>query len=168
MIALNSLNTLSEDAFTGTLDGIFEHSPWIPRASFAATPFETWDALYTSLCEVVDTAPETKQLELIRAHPDLAGKLAVANKLTEHSTTEQQSARLDQLSPERFTAMQSMNDAYKAKFGFPFIICVKDNTQDSIFKNFEARLDNSLEEERLAALTQIKRIGWHRLTGTVS
>lgn len=168
MIDLKTLNSLSQTDFKQTLDGIFEHSPWIPQASHADAPFKDWEALYTGLCTVVDNASETKQLELIRAHPDLAGKLAVANQLTEHSTTEQASARLDQLSPERFASMQTMNDAYKAKFDFPFIICVKDHTQDSIFKNFEERLNNSAEQELTAALTQIKRIAWHRLSSTVS
>ena len=168
MIALEKLNAQDADTFTETLDGIFEHSPWIPKETHNSAPFADWDALFSALCKVVDDSSEEKQLALICAHPDLAGKLAVSNQLTEHSTSEQQSARLDQLSPERFEAMQSMNEQYKAKFGFPFIICVKDHTQDSIFENFEARLENDKDEERLAALTQIKRIAWHRLQGTVA
>ncbi|MEM7673760.1 MAG: 2-oxo-4-hydroxy-4-carboxy-5-ureidoimidazoline decarboxylase, partial [Verrucomicrobiota bacterium] len=91
----------------------------------------------------------------------------VTNQLTEHSTGEQQSARLDQLSPEKFQSMQAMNARYSEKFGFPFIICVKDHTQDSIFENFAARLGHDMSEEKFAALEQIKRIAWHRLHATV-
>ena len=167
MISLEILNSQDCPDFTHTLDGLFEHSPWIPESTHASGPFADWETLYQSLCATVDTSPEAKQLELIRAHPDLAGKLAIANELTEHSTNEQASARLDQLSPERFQSMQAMNAAYKEKFGFPFIICVKDHTQDSIFENFKSRLNNDTDTERTAALTQIKRIAWHRLKDTV-
>ncbi|MGB0371690.1 MAG: 2-oxo-4-hydroxy-4-carboxy-5-ureidoimidazoline decarboxylase [Opitutales bacterium] len=167
MTSLEILNTQDQATFTDTLSGIFEHSPWIPETTHASAPFDTWEALYQALCATVDTSAESLQMELILAHPDLAGKLAVSNQLTEHSTDEQQSARLDQLSPERFEAIQKMNSDYKAKFSFPFIICVKDHTQDSIFENFAARLENNIPKEREAALTQIKRIAWHRLQATV-
>ncbi|MCH2156201.1 MAG: 2-oxo-4-hydroxy-4-carboxy-5-ureidoimidazoline decarboxylase [Opitutales bacterium] len=167
LISLQLLNAAAPESFTEALSGIFEHSPWIPQRASQSVPFESFDALYDTLCTVVDDAEEAEQLKLIRAHPDLSGKLAVAGKLTEHSTEEQQSARLDQLSPERFEEINAMNDAYKARFAFPFIICVKDHTQDSIFENFRERLRNDISTELTAALTQIKRIGWHRLTGTV-
>ncbi|MEM9026638.1 MAG: 2-oxo-4-hydroxy-4-carboxy-5-ureidoimidazoline decarboxylase [Verrucomicrobiota bacterium] len=168
MTTIELLNTLTADQFTETLNGIFEHSPWIPRKTFPKTPFDSWESLYSALCTTVDEAPESQQMDLITAHPDLAGKLAVANQLTEHSTGEQQSARLDQLSPERFESMQTMNTRYKEKFGFPFIICVKDHTQDSIFENFAARLQHEIYDEKFAALEQIKRIAWHRLHATVA
>ena len=102
-------------------------------------------------------------MALLRAHPDLAGKLAVAGEMTDSSTAEQKSARLDQLTKEQFKHMSQMNDTYKNKFEFPFIICVKDHTQESIFSHFESRLINDMQAERSEALTQINRIAWHRL-----
>lgn len=166
--SLSQLNSLDASDFRDVLGGIFEHSSWIPEQAHVTAPFESFDALYQALCDVTDAAPESDQLGLIRAHPDLAGKLAVAGELTDHSTSEQQSARLDQLSEDRFKEITQLNEAYKTKFSFPFIICVKDHTQDSIFANFRERLQNDASEERIAALTQIKRIAWHRLTDTVS
>ena len=126
-------------------------------------PFADAEALYQALCDVLDEAPEERKVALIAAHPDLAGKLAIAGELTDFSTAEQQSARLDQLTPEQFAHITALNEQYRSRFGFPFVICVKDHTQASIFREFERRVNLARDAEIEAAVTQIKRIAWHRL-----
>lgn len=164
---LSSLNQLDQSAFTSALADIFEHSPWIPEATWEQRSFQSIDDLHTQLCKTLDAAGEDQKLELIRAHPDLAGKLAVAGELTDFSTAEQASAQLDKLTPEQFERMTNLNQAYKDKFGFPFIICVKEHTQASIFEHFEERVNHDAASELEAALFQIKRIAWHRLNDLI-
>ena len=160
---LEILNNSDQSSFTQILGEIFEHSPWIPRETWTKRPFHSLENLHHELSETLEAADEKKKLELIRAHPDLAGKLAVSGELTEFSTTEQQSAQLDKLTEHQFETISKFNQAYKSKFEFPFIICVKDHTQSSIFKHFEERTNNDAETELNAALQQISRIAWHRL-----
>lgn len=165
---LEILNQHDQKAFTTALREIFEHSPWIPHATWERKPFSSIESLHASLCETLAVADESRKLELIRAHPDLAGKLAISGELTEFSTAEQQSAQLDQLTPEQFDKITKLNESYKTKFQFPFIICVKDHTQSSIFQNFEERVNNDSDSELQAALKQICRIAWYRLNDLLS
>lgn len=158
-----SLNTVSQEAFTEMLGGLFEHSPWIAEGAASRRPFADAEALHAAHCAVLDEASVAQKVALIAAHPDLAGKLAIAGELTAFSTAEQQSARLDQLTPEQFAHITALNEQYRSRFGFPFVICVKDHTQESIFKEFERRVHLDRADEIEAALTQIKRIAWHRL-----
>jgi OHCU decarboxylase len=160
---ISTLNALSAAEFVRVAGPLFEHSPWIAERAAAARPFATLDAMHQRLVEVVAAATEAEQVGLIAAHPDLAGKLAVAGKLTAESTAEQKTARLDQLSPADFARITVLNDAYRAKFGFPFVICVRDHTQAGIFEAFEQRVANPREAEIKTALAQIARIAWHRL-----
>lgn len=164
---LSSLNEQDQSAFTDALADIFEHSPWIPEATWKTRPFNTLDDLHDKLCQTLDASAEELKLDLIRAHPDLAGKLAVAGELTDFSTAEQASAQLDKLTQDQFEHMSSLNQQYKNKFGFPFIICVKEHTQASIFEHFEERVNNDATSELEAALFQIKRIAWHRLNDLI-
>jgi 2-oxo-4-hydroxy-4-carboxy-5-ureidoimidazoline decarboxylase len=164
---LSSLNQLDQTAFTEALADIFEHSPWIPKETWAARPFDSIEDLHGKLCKTLDASDTPHKLDLIRAHPDLAGKLAISGELTDFSTTEQASAQLDKLTAEQFERMSGLNQQYKDKFGFPFIICVKEHTQNSIFENFEERVNNDADAEQEAALFQIKRIAWHRLNDLI-
>ena len=164
---LIELNELDQGAFTATLADIFEHSPWIGEATWKSRPFGSLEELHGGLCQTLDASDETRKLDLIGAHPDLAGKLAVAGELTDFSTAEQASAQLDKLTPEQFEKMSNLNRRYKEKFGFPFIICVKEHTQAGIFKHFEDRVNHTAEVELDAALFQIKRIAWHRLNDLI-
>lgn len=164
---LSKLNELDRDAFTASLADVFENSPWIPRETWKERPFAHLEDLHAKLCQTLDAAGEERQLFLIRAHPDLAGKLAVAKQLTEFSTAEQQSAQLDQLTAKQIERITALNQRYRDKFQFPFIICVKDHSKDGIFAQFEERINHGLEEERAAALSQIKRIAWHRLADLI-
>src|SRR3712207_2943925 len=119
------------------------------------------------MVEAVSEAPEDRRLALIRAHPDLAGKAAIAGELTPESTREQASARLDRLSPEEFATFTRLNQAYRDTFGFPFVICVREHTKASILENFAARLHNGREQEIDIALGEIAKIAKLRLFDVV-
>ncbi len=163
MISLSQLNSLSREEFVRFVGPVFEHSPWIAEATWPQRPFASVEQLHQELCATVTAATETQQLALIRAHPDLVGKLALAGQLTRESTTEQASAGLTQLTPAEVELFQTNNAAYKAKFGFPFIICARLNKKDAILNGFKVRLHNSREQEIKTALEQIFKIAELRL-----
>lgn len=158
-----TLNQLPVAEFTRTAGPLFEHSPWIAERAAARRPFASIEVMHRELLAVVAAATTEEQIALIAAHPDLAGRLAVAGELTAHSQAEQRTARLDQLTPEQFIRMTELNDRYRSRFGFPFVICVRDHSQAEIFDEFERRLANDRPAEIAAALAQIGRIAWHRL-----
>jgi len=146
--------------------GIYEHSPWAAEAVFDAGLEAADDdpsRLADRMAAVVDQAGGDAQLALLRAHPELAGKLAVAGGLTAESTAEQASAGLDQCTPEEFAAFQALNEAYNAKFGFPFIIAVRGLTRQDILKAFSERVENDRRTEFATALAQVHRIARLRL-----
>ncbi len=149
---------LSRVEFLKKYGGIYEHSPWIAEAAFRAGA-ETIDRIYAVMKTAVDTAERDRQLALIRAHPDLASK----TKMTNDSVSEQKDAGLDQCSAEEFAEFQKLNNAYKEKFGFPFIVAVKGMTRQDILDVFRTRIDNSPEVEFKTALAQIHRIAKFRL-----
>ncbi len=165
---LATLNTLPKPAFTRILGAVFEHSPWVAERAYSAAPFASLEALRTAMVNVVDQAPTEQQLVLIRAHPDLAGKAALAGELTAESTSEQKGAGLDALTTEEFANFHRLNDAYKAKFDFPFILAVRGHDKHSILAAFETRLLNDAESERAEALRQIARIAGFRLADLIS
>ena len=135
-LSLNELNQSSRTDFVETLGGIFEHSPWVAEGAFLERPFETLDALHACMVRVVDAAGLDRQLGLIRAHPDLAGKAARAGNLTESSTREQAGAGLDRLTDTEYERFHELNNAYKEKFDFPIILAVKGHTKHSILEAF--------------------------------
>lgn len=160
---LPTLNALEQTMFVEKLGGIFEHSPWVAEGAWNQRPFTSVTELHLAMCGVVRHAPEEKQLELIRAHPDLAGKAALAGDLTDSSKLEQAGAGLHRLTQEEYQRFHELNDAYKGKFDFPFILAVKGHTKESILKSFEERLPNSLEAEKVRALEEIYKIAGFRL-----
>ena len=164
---LSVLNDFDQTAFTEALADIFEHSPWIPSETWKAGPFSSINDLHEKLCQTLDGSSDDQKLELIQAHPDLAGKLAVSGELTEFSTNEQQSAQLDKLTHDQFERISDLNERYKEKFQFPFIICIKEHTHASIFEHFEVRVNHDTKTELAAALHQICRIAWHRLNDLI-
>lgn len=161
--SLDSLNAASETDFTAALADIYEHSPWVAQAASAARPFATLAALHEAMMQAVRAASSDAQLALIKAHPDLAGKAARTGTLTADSTNEQASVGLDRLSEAEFARFHRFNDAYKEKFGFPFIICVRRHSKDSILRQFERRLTHDAAGERETALDEIFRIAALRL-----
>jgi OHCU decarboxylase len=163
MPSLAMLNDLPKSEFVRIVGPLFEHSPWIAERTWSTRPFTSADALHAALTATVGHATVEEQVALIRAHPDLAGKLAIAGELTEHSTAEQKSARLDRLTAAQFAQITGFNERYRERFSFPFVICVRDHTQESIFSEFDRRLTHERAAEITAALHEITRIAWHRL-----
>ncbi len=152
--------------FMERFGGVWEHSPWIAERTFAkelTAAQDSADGLHALMCRVMRAATPAEQRALVLAHPDLAGKLAAAKLLTADSTSEQASAGLDRLTADERSRFTELNDAYRARFGFPFIIAAKDNTKASILAAFEARLRNDADSEFAEALKQIERIVWLRL-----
>jgi OHCU decarboxylase len=151
-------------AFLARFGGVFEHSPWIAEGAFDAGPLpDTAEGLHAAMVAVMRAASDERKLELLNAHPDLAGRLALRGELTADSTVEQASAGLDRCSPEEFLRFTELNGAYKARFGFPFIMAVKGRSRAEILEAFERRLHNSPEEEFATALAQVERITLLRL-----
>lgn len=157
---------LERDAFVARYGGVYEHSPWIAEALFARglTEAEDTDAgLAAALAAEVAEADDAARLALIRAHPALAGRAAIAGELTASSRSEQAGAGLDRCTPEEFARFQALNAAYARKFGFPFIIAVAGHDRRSILAAFEARLDNDPDTEFRTALAAINAIARLRL-----
>ena len=157
------LNELSREGFLRVVGPVFEHSPWIAELTWAKRPFESVGALHRALCETVLAADEPRKLALIRAHPDLAGRAARARKLTAASTQEQASRGLDKLSTEEAALFDKYNREYRERFGFPFVICARENNKEVMLTGFERRLKNSLQQEIEAALAEIFKIAELRL-----
>jgi len=145
--------------------GIYEHSPWVAtrvQAVLADTVVDV-ELLASLMADCVDNASVEAQLELIRAHPDLAGKAQVAGELTADSSEEQSRAGLDQCTAQEFEKFQSLNAAYKEKFGFPFIMAVRESTRGEILTAFAARTENDYDLEFETALQEIHKIARLRL-----
>ena len=148
------------------LSHIFEHSPWIAEEAFDRgylTSQRDAETIHAALWRVVREAPRERQLALINIHPDLAGKLAMSGELTAESTSEQSSAGLDRLTAAEFARFNQLNDAYKQRFGFVFIMAVKGSSKEDILASFERRLQNDAGTEFETALQQIARITRMRL-----
>jgi OHCU decarboxylase len=167
-LTLEAVNQMDQAAFTAALGFAFELSPWVVERAHAAGPFASRAALHQAMIAVLKAAPQADKLALIRAHPELAGKAAIAKTLTAESLSEQASAGLDQLTPEEYQRFHALNDAYGARFGFPFIICARLNDKGSILAAMEARLANDPDDEITEALTQIGLISWLRLEDAVA
>lgn len=153
--ALDRLNRVAAGDFAAMVGDAFELAPWVAEATAARRPFASVTALHEAMMGEVRAAPRDRQLEFLRGHPDLAGKAARAGTLTEDSSREQASVGLDALSDEEFARFHRLNDAYKAKFGFPFIVCVRRHTRDSILEQFERRLRHDAATEFAAAMGEI-------------
>lgn len=162
-VSISQLNSFAPDEFVRVVGPVFEHSPWIAEATCGQRPFGDVSQLHAALCATVRAADEARQLALIQAHPDLVGKLALAGRLTKESTGEQASAGLDQLNAAEVELFQSNNAAYKAKFGFPFVICARLNKKEAILNGFRVRLQNSRAQEIQTALAEIFKIAELRL-----
>jgi len=167
-LALGDINRLDQAGFTQALGFVFVLSPWVVTRAHAARPFASREALHAAMMAVLDGAPETDRLALIRAHPELAGKAAIAKTLTAESQGEQASAGLDRLTPEEFARFHELNAAYGANFGFPFIICVRLNDKSSILSAMTRRLAHDPQSEVGEAIAQIGLISRLRLFDAVT
>jgi 2-oxo-4-hydroxy-4-carboxy-5-ureidoimidazoline decarboxylase len=162
-IDLATLNSAPKAKFVEALGDIFEHAPWVPEAAAGARPFASLGAMFAAFGDAVRKAGPARILELIQNHPDLAGKAARAGALTPDSTAEQAGAGLDRLSEAEYAAFHRLNDAYRARFGFPFIVCVRRHTKDSILRQFERRLANDTTAELETAVAEVMRIAALRI-----
>ena len=162
-ITLDEVNGLSREEFTRVIGPAFEHSPWIAEAVAQQRPFASIAGLHAAMCAIVRNAGEEKQLALIRAHPDLVGRVV----LTAESNREQTAAGLMQLTPDEVALFNRYNTEYKSRFSFPFIICARKNKKEAILGAFPVRLTNSREAEIRTALDQIFQIAELRLADLI-
>src|SRR5580692_1658602 len=160
---LSDLNACSKDDFVGALANIFEYSPWIAEHAAAARPFAGVMQLFAAMKSAVDRAAPELRLALIKAHPDLANKTQRAAGLTEESNAEQNSVGLDRLSDAEYEAFERVNEAYRARFGFPYVVCVRRQTRDSVLRDFERRLPSDITTETQRSVEEICRIAALRL-----
>jgi 2-oxo-4-hydroxy-4-carboxy-5-ureidoimidazoline decarboxylase len=167
-ISLSDLNASSKDDFVAALANIFEHSPWIAERASSKRPFAGVKELFDAMKQTIDQAQGELRLALIKAHPDLANKTQRAAGLTAESNAEQNSAGLDRLSDAEYRAFERVNNAYRAKFGFPYIVCVRRHTKDSILRDFERRLPNNAASEMQKSIEEICRIAALRLDQLVT
>jgi 2-oxo-4-hydroxy-4-carboxy-5-ureidoimidazoline decarboxylase len=165
---LAELNACSRDDFVAALANVFEYSPWIAEKAAAARPFTGVKQLFDAMKIAVERAPSELRLALIKAHPDLANKTQRAAGLTAESNAEQNSVGLDRLSDAEYTAFERVNNAYRAKFGFPYIVCVRRHTKDSILLDFERRLPNDATAEIQTSIAEICRIAALRVDQLVA
>ncbi|SFS05521.1 allantoinase PuuE [Yoonia litorea] len=157
---------MDRDTFVATFGGIFEHSPWIAEGAHAlelGPAHDTAQGVHSALARIFRSATEEQRLNVLKAHPDLAGKLAAAGKLTAESTAEQAGAGLDLLTDDERAMFQQLNADYVARHGFPFIIAVKDNDKASILAAFHRRIGNDRDTEFAEACKQVERIAELRL-----
>lgn len=164
MMTIHAINAMPLADFIAAFGDVAEHSPWVAEGAWRARPFANREAMIGAFEAAMLAAPEAARLALIRAHPDLATKA----KLTADSTQEQAGAGLDRLTSAEFARFTQLNDAYKARFGFPFIFAVKGASKTQILKAFEARLQNSPAVEFDTALAQIARIFRFRLADRIA
>ena len=162
--SITEINELAHDEFIHIIGPIFEHSPWIAERGWAARPFDNRKHLHSALVNIVETASHKEQMSLIRAHPDLVGRVV----LTAESQHEQTAAGLMDLTPEEIAAFDRFNHEYKARFDFPFVICARKNKKSVILSAFPKRLQNTPEMEQKTALNEIYQIAAIRIDDLIA
>jgi 2-oxo-4-hydroxy-4-carboxy-5-ureidoimidazoline decarboxylase len=160
---ISEINALPLFEYTRVIGPAFEHSPWIAEKAWTKRPFGSLEKLHDALCQSVRESSVQKQIDLICAHPDLVGRVV----LTAESSQEQASAGLDNLTEKEIELFKKNNQAYREKFGFPFVICARLNKKDAILRGFEERLKNSREQEIKTALEEVFKIAQLRLEDLV-
>jgi 2-oxo-4-hydroxy-4-carboxy-5-ureidoimidazoline decarboxylase len=164
MMLVAEVNDMSAETFVAAFGDIAEHSPWVAAEAAGRRPFVSREAMIEAFTSEIMAAGKDAQLALIRAHPDLATRA----KLTDDSSREQKGAGLDTLTAEEFQIFTALNNAYKSRFGFPFIFAVKGATKRQILASFEKRVSKDKDEEFRMALSQICRIFRFRIEDRVS
>lgn len=167
-ITLEEANALDREEFVRRFGSLYEHSPWVAEAASAERPFASFAEMHGAFARAVREAPPERRLALIEAHPDLAGKAAMAGDLTPESAREQSSAGLDRLSPQEYETFTRINREYRERFGIPMIVAVREHTKDSIIEQARARLEHTREEEIEIALGEIDKIARIRLHDLVA
>jgi 2-oxo-4-hydroxy-4-carboxy-5-ureidoimidazoline decarboxylase len=164
IVTLSTLNALDEPRFVDAVGWIFEHSPWVAKRTWKYRPFASREALHRIMVKQVEEASPEEQITLLRAHPDLGTRA----RLSAASSVEQARAGLDQLTPEEVDKLQTLNDRYRDKFGWPFLFAVKGSAKQDILRALEQRLPASLECEYQISLEQVFRIAAFRLQDVIT
>ena len=167
-LSIDAVNALCEAEFAARFGDVAEHSPWVAQAAYQARPFADRAALVAAFAAAVRSAAPDAQLALLRGHPNLADRAAIAGGLAAESRREQAGAGLDRLTPGEFTRFRGLNTRYRERFGFPFIFAVKGATKEDILNAFEQRIANSAATERALALANVERILRIRLEDRVA
>jgi OHCU decarboxylase len=167
-VDLGQLNGMDQDDFVRVAGPWFENSPWVAKRTFARRPFASLDQLHQKLCETMFAATREDQLNLIGSHPDLAGNAARPASLTAESHREQAAAGLNNLRPDQSDRLRRLNQRYREKFGFPFVICARENKKDAILEALPRRLEHSRDEEIQTALIEIGKIARLRMMDAVT
>jgi OHCU decarboxylase len=167
-MTLDALNDADERTFVDALGFIFEQSPWVAAAAWTRRPFSGIDALHAAMCDAVARAPLATKVALIAAHPDLVGRAARAGALSAASSREQAGAGLTELEPDDIALFTELNAAYRERFGFPFVICVRENTKAAIVAGLRRRAQNDRANEIATALDEIAKIARLRLADAVT
>ena len=167
-LTLAQVNAMDAADFVAAFGGIAEHTPWVAARAAAARPFADRPVMVAAFQRAILDAGEGEQTALLAAHPDLAGRAAIAGDLTAESAGEQAGAGLDTLTPEEFARFTALNAAYRARFGIPFIVAVRGADKRAILAAFENRVGGTAQEERLTAIAQVLRIVRFRLEDRVA
>ena len=167
-LAVHETVHLDRRGFVGHFGGVFEASPWVASEAWDGGPYPTVDALHAAMVAIVARAPRERRLALLNAHPDLAGKAAIAGILTPQSTAEQAAAGLDRLTPDQHDRLLQLNRAYRERFGFPFIVCAREHTAHTIVATAAERVANEQTTEERTALAEVAKIARLRLDDLVS
>lgn len=167
-VALSKLNTETLEGFLSACGSLFERSPWVAARTWPRKPFASREELHGELVSTMQNASREEKISLICSHPDLVGRLADGSSLSEMSAREQAAAGLDSLSAEEVTLFRAYNREYRDAFGFPFVICARENRKEAILRAFPERLGHTQEEEIVTALAEIAKIAWLRLQDAVT
>lgn len=167
-VTLKELNAADRNRFVSVCGPLFEQSPWVADRAWPRRPFTSLAALHRELNAAVEAATAEEKINLIRAHPDLVGGMAGGSQLGELSRQEQAAAGLDSLSPEEAALFRAYNSSYHEAFGFPFVICARQNRKEAILRAFPERLRNSRDLEIVTALSEVAKIAWLRLREAVT
>ena len=159
MNSVNKVNNLNKSDFISIFGNVFEKSEWIAVQAYALKPFNNFEELFSKMMEIFENSEKENHLEILNAHPDLV----IEKKLTDDSKKEQNSANLNQCSEEEFKEFKELNEKYKKKFGFPFIIAVKGKNRQEILVNFRKRIINTIDLELEETKQQVKKIATFRL-----
>ncbi len=166
-MTIDQLNAADRAAFVAAVGFTFENAPWIAEAAWSKRPFRDAGLLLAAMVAEVEAAPEERRVALIAAHPDLAGRLARERRLGTTAMQEQAAAGLDRLTPQEIARFDELNAAYRERFGFPFVICAREQTRDAIVAALERRLTNDRTTEIDAALAEIVKIARLRLKDVI-
>ena len=158
-----AVRAMDHGTFVATFGRIVEHAPWVAEAAWQRGPFADRGRLHAAMVQTIEAAEPMAQLALIRGHPDLAGRAAIRGELTPASREEQASSGIDRCSPAEYERFRELTEAYKARFGFPFIMAVRQSTVPDILEAFARRLENDPVQERARATGEIGRIAQLRL-----